>query len=84
MAMAVSVTADVTIVRDDNWGQSANPEQNSLLDSGDAQAGQRIVMGVDLVSYAFMGQEHIGGELAIAVDPTNSSTVYVGLGRPAG
>ena len=50
---------------------------NSLLDSGDAQAGQRIVMGVDLVSYAFMGQEHIGGELAIAVDPTNSSTVYV-------
>jgi len=70
------VTADVVIVRDDNWGQSANP-YGSLIDSGDAQAGQRIVLDVPLKYYGNMGQERTGGELSIAVDPTNSSIVYV-------
>ena len=70
------VTADVVIVRDDNWGQSATP-YGSLIDSGDAQAGQRIVLDVPIKFYGSLGQERTGGELAIAVDPTNSSIVYV-------
>src|SRR5258708_544947 len=70
------VTSDVVIVRDDNWGQSANP-YGSLIDSGDGQAGQRIAIGVTIQFYGRLGQERVGGELAIAVDPTNSSIVYV-------
>jgi hypothetical protein len=77
------VSTDVVIVRDDNWGQSANP-YGSLIDGGDSQAGQRIAIGVISTFYSSLGQtdsnldqERIGGELAIAVDPTNSSIVYV-------
>lgn len=70
------VTSDVVIVRDDDWGQSSDP-YGSLIDSGDHQAGQRIAIGVTITVYASLGQERIGGELAIAVDPTNSSIVYV-------
>jgi hypothetical protein len=70
------VTSDVVIVRDDNWGQSANP-YGSLIDSGDGQAGQRIAIGVRIQFYGRLGQERVGGELAVAVDPKNSSIVYV-------
>ncbi|HTI09234.1 MAG TPA: hypothetical protein VL832_11785 [Puia sp.] len=70
------VTSDVVLVRDDNWGQSAAP-YGSLIDSGDGHAGQRIAVGVPITFYSQLGQERIGGELAIAVDPGNSSTVYV-------
>jgi hypothetical protein len=71
-----NVAADVVIVRDDNWGQSINP-YTALLDSGDGQAGQRIATSVPLICFGSLGQERIAGELAIAVDPTNSSIVYV-------
>jgi hypothetical protein len=70
------VTSDIVIVRDDNWGQSGDP-YGSLIDSGDGQAGQRIAIDVPIQFYSALGQEHIGGELAIAVDPGNSSIVYV-------
>ena len=70
------VTADVVIVRDDNWGQSVNP-YGSLPDSGDGLAGQRIATSVPLYFDAPLGNENVAGDLSIAVDPTNSSIVYV-------
>jgi hypothetical protein len=70
------VTGDVVIVRDEGWGKSANP-YTSLLDTGDGQPGQRIAIDVPLMSFDYMGQERIGGELAIAVDPSNCAVVYV-------
>ncbi|HEY4206248.1 MAG TPA: hypothetical protein VGM31_05540 [Puia sp.] len=70
------VTSDVVIVRDDNWGQSAIP-YGSLLDSGDGLAGHRIALNVPIKFYGRLGQERTGGELAIAIDPADSSTVYV-------
>jgi hypothetical protein len=70
------VKADVVIVRDDNWGQSPAPYR-SLVDSGDGLSGQRIAIDVPYEFYDILAQERTGGELAIAVDPTNSSVVYV-------
>jgi hypothetical protein len=70
------VTSDVVVVRDDNWGQSADP-YGSLLDSGDAVAGQRVAQNVPLLFDGTLGFEQIGGDLSIAVDPANSSIVYV-------
>ncbi|HEV3327242.1 MAG TPA: hypothetical protein VG052_16620 [Puia sp.] len=70
------VTTDVVVVRDDNWGQSADP-YGSLLDSGDGVAGQRVAMNVPLLFDGTLGFEQIGGDLSIAVDPTNSSILYV-------
>lgn len=70
------VTSDVVVVRDDSWGQSADP-YGSLLDSGDGQAGQRVAKNVPLEFNGTLGFERVGGDLSIAVDPTNSSVVYV-------
>ena len=70
------VTSDVVVVRDDNWGQSADP-YGSLLDSGDGQAGQRIAKNVPLEFNGTLGFEQVGGDLSIAIDPNNSSIVYV-------
>src|SRR5579859_4222511 len=75
-----SVSSDVVIVRDDNWGQSANP-YGSLIDGVDSLAGQRIAIGVPLLINDVIAQERMGGALAIAVDPGNSSIVYVAWGE---
>jgi hypothetical protein len=72
-------------VRDDNGGASGF---TSLVEppspAGDGLAGKRVVQGVSL---PFMrngtpatGQQRIGGTISIAVDPKNSSTVYLAWG----
>jgi len=68
---------DVVVVRDDKFGTSANPFA-ALKDPGDGLAGRRIVTN-RLIPWLIpgLGQERIGGSLSIAVDPTNSRTVYV-------
>lgn len=75
-------TADVVVVRDDNWGSGATPFR-ALVDSGDGQPGVRVVTGVsipwDTINNipASLGTQRIGSHLTIAVDPTDSQTVYV-------
>jgi hypothetical protein len=76
-------SADVVVVRDDAWGASANPF-GVLVDPVDGLAGIRVAQGV---SYAFNftgiptnGQQRLGGTLSLAVDPNNSSTVYLAWG----
>lgn len=71
-----TVTADVTVVRDDNWGLGANP-YSALVDPGDGLAGIRVVTSVTFTWNGSMGQERLGGDLSIAVDPNNSSIVYI-------
>lgn len=70
-------TADVIVVREDNWGTSAIPF-NNLIDPGDGQRGMRVAQN-RAVPWAMpgLGQERIGGDLSIVVDPWNSSTVYI-------
>jgi hypothetical protein len=73
------VTADVVVVRDDNGGAGANP-YTALVEpgppAGDGVAGVRVVRGITFF-LSQLDQERIGGHLSIAVDPRNSSTVYL-------
>jgi hypothetical protein len=82
------ITADVVVVRDDAGGAGANPF-TALVDAGDGLAGRRVAQGVvfpfNRNGAAATGQQRIGGSISIAVDPNNSSTVYLAWGdRQAG
>ncbi len=78
----IITSADVIVVRDDKWGAALF---TSLVEppppAGDGLAGKRVVQGI---SFPFMrngtpatGQQRIGGTISIAVDPNNSSVVYL-------
>jgi hypothetical protein len=68
---------DIVVMRDDNFGLGVNPFR-ALVDSGDTQAGQRVVTGRTIPT-GNIGQQRVGSSsLTIAVDPANSSRVYVG------
>lgn len=79
-ANTLVVTGDVVIVRDDHGGNSSKPFLD-LVDPADGDAGRRIVQGIrfpfNSSEAGVPGQQRLGGDLAIAVDPTNSSIVYV-------
>lgn len=73
--------SDVVVVRDDNWGAGASPF-TALTDSGDGAAGQRVVTGLSVpfenFSHADFGQERlVCSSLSIAIDPRNSSNLYI-------
>ncbi len=70
--------ADIIVVRDDNWGTAPNPFQ-VLQDSVTHTIGQRAATGITLGSGS-LGNQRIGSQLAIAVDPNNKQTVYVAWG----
>jgi len=80
-------TSDVVVVRDDDWAAGAT-QFAGLLDSGDGLAGQLVITGltVPFENFQTMGMERlVSSDLSIAVDPTNSSRVYVAWGdRPPG
>jgi hypothetical protein len=72
------VASDVVVMRDDNWGSGGTPF-NALVDS-DGFAGKRVVQNVILV-FGSVGQQRLGASnMAIAVDPENSSHVYIAWG----
>jgi hypothetical protein len=71
-----AVTTDVVVVRDDSWGTGASPF-TALVDPGDGLAGRIVASGVSFTWNGTLGQERLGGDLAIAVDPNNSSIVYI-------
>lgn len=66
-----ALNVDIVVVRDDSWGASASPFQ-ALGANGVSVASHRF-----MVFNAIMGQERLGADLTIAVDPTNSSNVWV-------
>jgi hypothetical protein len=72
-------TSDIVVVRDDTTGNSANPFQ-ALKDLSDGLPGRIVVKNASIPwsNAPTLGQERIGSTLSIAVDPNNSSTVYVG------
>jgi hypothetical protein len=70
------VTTDVVVVRDDNWGTGASPF-TALVDPSDGLAGRLVATGVSFTWNGKLGQERLGGDLAIAVDLNNSSIVYI-------
>ena len=72
--------AEAIVVRDDNWGAGAAPF-SALTDPSDSLAGRRVATGLSFpfnqTGVAAQGQERWGGDMSIAVDPRNSSTVYL-------
>ena len=77
MGWRSATTTDVVVVRDDNWGAGATPF-TALVDS-DMLAGKRVVTGVSRCTFGTtLGTQRVGaGSCAIAVDPRNSSIVYI-------
>jgi hypothetical protein len=69
-------TADIVVVRDDKGGTSTVPFA-SLIDAGDGKAGVRVAQGTQFNFNGFLGKQRTGGDVSIAVDPNNSSIVYV-------
>jgi hypothetical protein len=70
-------TFDVVVTRDDSWGSGASPF-SALVDGGDHVIGQRVATNRFAKWNDLMGQERIGADLTIAVDPSNSSNVWLG------
>jgi len=78
-----SSSSNVTIVRDDDWGNSS-PTPFNALKSG-AKRGINIATGVNNPGLGlYLGQQRIGGDLSIAVHPADSQTVYVCWGAVDG
>jgi hypothetical protein len=74
-ASGSNITMDVVVTRDDAWG-TGTPPFSALVDSGGG-VGQRVVTGRFIRFNDTMGQERLGADLAIAVDPDDSSIVYL-------
>jgi hypothetical protein len=73
------VNVNIVVVRDDAWASGAKPFF-ALLDPADATPGISVAANRFVrftTSTGPLGQERIGADLALAVDPTNSSTVWI-------
>lgn len=78
-----SGTPRLVVVRDDNSGNGM-PPFSALTDPSDNLPGRFVTVGFVLPSGA-MGQNRLGASnVSIAVDPTNSSRVYVAWGDSNG
>jgi len=78
-ATALEVEADVCLARDDAWGGGANPFAD-LSDPDDGKKGVRLAKKRFIrftASVGPLGQERIGADLSVAVDPTDSDSVWV-------
>ncbi|MFF9850716.1 hypothetical protein [Streptomyces litmocidini] len=71
-----NVFFDVVVTRDDNGGVGATPFED-LKDAVDSAPGQRVDTHRFVKFGAMMGQDRLGGDLSIAVDPTNPGSVWV-------
>lgn len=69
-------TADIVVVRDDQGGTGLNPF-TALVDPADGMMGIRVAKGVRFNFGSFLGLQRIGGDVSIAVDPSNSEAAYL-------
>jgi len=76
-------TADIVVVRDDQGGAGANPF-TALIDGGDGKVGVRVAHGVKFNFDGHLGLQRTGGDVAIAVDPTDSAVIYVAYNADEG
>jgi hypothetical protein len=76
----LSVTADVVVVRDDSGGAGAKPFQD-LPDPSDGLPGRIVAKNVKfpfrIQGKPQEGQQRLGGDLSIAVNPLDEKVVYV-------
>lgn len=75
--IGTAITTNIVVVRDDDWGSGATPF-TTLIDPGDGKSGLRVAQGVTIIWWDIVGQERqVAGNIAIAVDPRDSSRVYL-------
>lgn len=79
-ANTLVVTADLVVVRDDRGGRGTKPFQ-ALLDPDDTKPGRRVVRSISFPFHhhgeSIPGQQRLGGDVAICVNPRNSSEIYL-------
>jgi hypothetical protein len=74
---ATTIPGDIVVARDDDGGLISIGNPNPFRVIGGA-AGVTVNSGaLPRPNGFFLGQQRIGGDLAIAVDPNNSMTVYL-------
>jgi hypothetical protein len=79
LATYTDVRVDIVVTRDDAWAAGANPFA-ALMDPGDGKVGVRVATNRFVrftASVGPLGQERIGSDLALAVDPSDSANVWV-------
>ncbi|HYX31366.1 MAG TPA: hypothetical protein VE863_22715, partial [Pyrinomonadaceae bacterium] len=69
-------TADIVVVRDDHGG-SGTKKFSDLIDPTDNKVGMRVVRGAKFNFNGEKGQQRLGGDVALAVDPKNSDLIYI-------
>src|SRR5438552_14862377 len=69
-------TADIVVVRDDHGGTGTSPFKD-LVDPNDNKVGMRVVRRAKFNFNGEKGQQRLGGDVSMAVDPTNSDLIYV-------
>lgn len=78
-----TLVSDIVVVRDDGWAAGGTPFA-ALTDPSDSLAGRLVRTARNVMWFTYMGQERLGPNLAIAVDPRNSSNVYIAYTDLAG
>ncbi len=76
---SADIKFDVVVSRDDDWGKGEHPFTD-LKDPDDNHSGLRVARGRlthFTASIGPLGQERIGADLAIAVDPTDATHVWL-------
>ena len=68
--------ADIVVVRDDHGGTGVAP-LTDLFDLADGKVGIRVVQGAKFNFDGFLGLQRTGGDVSLAVDPTDSDRVYL-------
>jgi hypothetical protein len=76
-----TVTTDVVVARDDSGGTGGFTD---LKDPGDLKDGRRVATEVLILDPQYLGEQRLDNDLDIAVDPTNSQTLYIVWGDNAG
>jgi hypothetical protein len=80
-------TCDIVVVRDDSWATGATPFtdlKEPPAAPGDGNAGVRVAKGVTVPFFSTLGQQRIGGDVSIIIDPRDSSNVYLAWGDNVG
>ncbi len=86
-------TSEIVVVRDDHWGARTNDGRaasnafQDLTDPTDGKPGAKAAASVS-IPYTYdettgprLGKQRIGDQMSIAVDPSNSSRVYLAWGQ---